>query len=732
MLKEDINASAAFVKIYKEVSGWQTADSINRPLLEDILVTATEEMFPGAILPRCGGAITLYYAVAPTPQIWRELRPLLLSFAGKTVTNFSGVPAILDTNDPTEALLSGLSPHAVARLIPSQDTEKLALHSLRRLCTMIINMQAVKRVRPEPTSLILKKFRCALVVFDREEAEKCLDRLRRELRLDALNLRFLEVQLYASLGEWSVLRSRPFFNQLCLTRRSLPVTCALIEALYRATILPIEGVGDSERLLELHRSEIRPISGDLFQFLPPNASLCVLKAFALEALSTPTPRLDLMARLEEIAASEPKGSFSLFWHSVNKSGAVRTDGTTTGLEDSLRTLIARPGTPDLQSAKAMLLAVAQIGTLDAYRGASLYLERLSSSQRDELLRVSWLRELWRTIDYELGWKRIPEDWVEWSQLLASEEFEESYVIAEKACEEWPLDTHLNYPAKVKRLADALSSVPDGLASERLIDALPLLIDWLRRDSRFPNRSMIPLYETLLTILALNPGRSDAELTMASHLTDALLSCGLDVPQYTRVLDDVLEIVRTAAGVRTLDWILDTMELTVIHPAPDASVRQSFLYGMLDAMMPLSTRLSRTQAELAANLGRLLGWQTDKIPAFRELLIKVGSNSKEEHRISRLSGLSIAIHTLSEGAARHISEMLRRLIPEIRVELNHDHVGTPNLKALARNADLFVIATQSAKHAATDFIRIHRPVKPILFSKGRGSSSILRALQEYAL
>jgi hypothetical protein len=731
MLKEDIAASAEFVKNYKEVSGWPVATCEDSLLLEEIFVTATEKSFPGAILPRYSSPVTFYYAVGPTPQIWRELRPLLLSFAGKTVTDFSGIPSILDTSDPTEALLAGLEPYAVARLVPSQETARLALLSLRRFCTILINMQTVKRVRTEPTSLILRNFRCALVASDREEAEECLDRLRRGLRLDALNLRFLEVQLLATFGEWSVLRSKAFFSSLCLTRRSLPVTCALIETLYRTAIAPYEEAGDSEKLLELHRSKIRPISGDLFQFLPPNVPLSVLKVFGLEALSTDPPRQDLTIKLEEIAASEPDGSFSQFWRLVKQDIKVCSDGTTNGLEDALWELIAKPGVPDLQSAKAVLLTVAQLGTLDSYRGASLYLQQLSSFQRDELLGIPWLRELWRSIDNELGWKRIPEDWIEWSQLLAKEEFEEAYAVAEKACEEWPLKRHLNDHSKVKRLANALASVPDGLASERLLDALPLLVDWLRRDLRFPNRSMVLLYETLLTILALNPGRSDSEFAMASLLIDALLSCGLDVPRYTQVLDDVLELARTATGARTLDWILDTMELTVIHPAADTNVRQSFLYGLLDAMMPLATRISRSQAELAKNLGLLLGWQTDKMPAFRELLYKACGDVEGGHQFRRLSGLSIAIHTLTESAGKHISEMLRKLIPEIRIELNHDHVGTPNLKALARNADVFVIVAQSAKHAATDFIRIHRTGKPIIFPKGRGSSSIFRALEEYA-
>jgi len=50
--------------------------------------------------------------------------------------------------------------------------------------------------------------------------------------------------------------------------------------------------------------------------------------------------------------------------------------------------------------------------------------------------------------------------------------------------------------------------------------------------------------------------------------------------------------------------------------------------------------------------------------------------------------------------------------------------------LAENADLFVLTSLSAKHAATDFIRDHRSKLPLLYAQGRGFSSILRAVEDH--
>jgi hypothetical protein len=75
--------------------------------------------------------------------------------------------------------------------------------------------------------------------------------------------------------------------------------------------------------------------------------------------------------------------------------------------------------------------------------------------------------------------------------------------------------------------------------------------------------------------------------------------------------------------------------------------------------------------------------------------------------------------------------LETAVPGVRVKLNHDHVGTVPLAALARNADLFVIVANSAKHAATDFIREKRGGQPLIYAAGRGAASVVRAIEEWA-
>ena len=73
-----------------------------------------------------------------------------------------------------------------------------------------------------------------------------------------------------------------------------------------------------------------------------------------------------------------------------------------------------------------------------------------------------------------------------------------------------------------------------------------------------------------------------------------------------------------------------------------------------------------------------------------------------------------------------------LAPNVDVRVNSDHGGTRPLRALAENADLFVIVAASATHAATDFIRMRRDDRPLVYAAGRGAVSILRAVEDWAL
>lgn len=63
-----------------------------------------------------------------------------------------------------------------------------------------------------------------------------------------------------------------------------------------------------------------------------------------------------------------------------------------------------------------------------------------------------------------------------------------------------------------------------------------------------------------------------------------------------------------------------------------------------------------------------------------------------------------------------------------MSVSSDKDGNPALKQHARNADLIVLATRRATHAATGFITSNAAGALVQYADGSGSASMLRAVE----
>jgi hypothetical protein len=100
-------------------------------------------------------------------------------------------------------------------------------------------------------------------------------------------------------------------------------------------------------------------------------------------------------------------------------------------------------------------------------------------------------------------------------------------------------------------------------------------------------------------------------------------------------------------------------------------------------------------------------------------------------LTYLTGKTITIYTLTEAVAQRVRSIIQSVCESAVVHLSHDKVGSDRLRQLARGSDIFIMATASAKHAATGFIEANRPGQlPLLRPSGKGSASMLRALRSH--
>jgi hypothetical protein len=173
-----------------------------------------------------------------------------------------------------------------------------------------------------------------------------------------------------------------------------------------------------------------------------------------------------------------------------------------------------------------------------------------------------------------------------------------------------------------------------------------------------------------------------------------------------------------------------LEETLLNLCVDEEARRSFWYAACARLMQMKAFFSPGQRIVFDKLSKELGW-----PEAREIEERTtqatGDNQRKQFQAA-LEGNFIAIYTLTESAARQAANVLKELVPSMRVEISNDKAASTALRHMAQQADIFVMVTSSAKHAATGFIQQERRDKPILFANGRGLSSIMRAIESHLL
>jgi hypothetical protein len=170
-------------------------------------------------------------------------------------------------------------------------------------------------------------------------------------------------------------------------------------------------------------------------------------------------------------------------------------------------------------------------------------------------------------------------------------------------------------------------------------------------------------------------------------------------------------------------MLDAAEETMLNPTPDNAKRLSFWHAIYGRLAPLRANLSAGQHAALRTLSLVLGISTSET--------ELSGPAPDATFEDRLAGRTIGIYTLTESAGRQASQAIIDLAPGAHVSTSADLVGSASLKALAQQCDIFIVATASAKHAATGFIQQSRPrEKPLLFAAGRGFTSIIRALEDF--
>lgn len=675
-------------------------------LCDQLLETADSVAFPGALVPEQAADGKFLVVAIALPSDWRRLCPVLRAFAGPTLTSFDGLPSSdLAVGSLLAAVAdAGRCVTASIRIPTDPGDRDIALRALVRARDTFARAPSETRAAPEPTSWLLARFQDHLNVGRRDAAAAVLHRLREELRLDALNLRSLQVQLLATFEEWTDIGNLPGFANLTRARRTPATTALLLEALYQTRLASPFEAGDQATVESFYTQEVRALAAPMLKApLPASLRTGGLRLATLEALTSPGR------------------------HDLRKAAATRSEhlgwlaprlATASGAEED-----PAPRLDATDDARDRIIAGETRESVDVMSAALNALARLNDMQRAELARAEPFRSALRALEQEAGSTNVPTSWPMWLTRISDPAFTNALALARMGAEEWPIAGEAADPAAVASLFDALNKAQsDSLAADRTAQALPYIVAALQRDPLFPNSAMTPIYSSLLTLLALGSARGASVYDSSLALVDALLRGGTDAAQYRELAADVDEIAGEGFGVRMVYWTLEVVEAFMRSPASDPAAREQLVHSVLARLTPLRARLSCLQLAAVQSLSNEFGWTFEAMPTEQD--------PNGDGLASRLRGKTIAIYSLVENASRQAKVALQAISSDIDVQCSADQVGTSQLRALANNCDLFVVAWAAAKHAATDFIRAQRSDRPLVYAEGKGVSSLLRAVEDY--
>lgn len=681
------------------------------PEMDLLWASASETGFPGAVLPvaDAGGRVSFY--VAADSQIeWRKLQPLLKAFAGPTLTNFDGWPRDLDLSKPFDAALasSGLEIVSIFKAGSFANADRAVMRALLRLQDRVAAAPVLTNPRPKATSRLLAELQDALNVGDLNAASETLAVLRSELRLDAANLARLEMQILAAGGQWSTVRWHPRFETLVYGGPPPATANLLLEAIYRVQIAdgdPIE--------LEQKRAAIAPLVSNLLQRLPSPLTLTAQRLIEWLNPTAPShPQDSATASAEEAKAEADKEDIG-----KHVPTAPLTEIASTTPPEALHQ------SPSDLARSALMAAMRAPEGSDLVAATAAYdaVANLDEEDRTDLLSRRVFMAIWEELQDRLGHRRPPANWTEWLGRLNDPDFD-APMVAGVGNASWILgDADLD-PLQAQRMAQAVLDTPEGLAMDRLAEGLPFLVAWAQADARWPRPALRSVYIALLTAMAISGRSGEVLLKSASPLLDGALRSGLSAAEYREVLDAAGEIARSGLNRNSIYEILDLLETARASASADATALETFTFSILNDLATQATRLSAGQRLAMSGLAEEASWAHP--------LLTAPSKQTDPAAVDVLSSIEVGIYTLTEGAARTARDLLLREHPGMRITLNHDHGGTSSLAALAQRADVFVIAWGSATHAATDFIRDRRE-KPIVYAAGKGASSIIKVIEDFA-
>ncbi|MEU8467183.1 protein DpdD [Streptomyces sp. NPDC029006] len=696
-------------------------------------------------LPRSSGGRLWWYGFAPTARQRRETLAILDSWIGPTFSDLRRHRGALNPADPFDAALAQAPVKPLRFEVLPRPTagSKAAGHARGQVRDALLVLSKLLNGRPpsefdapRTTVEVLDDLGHATAARDRTVALACLRELEATADLDQANLAFLRLRLFAGLEDWKAVLGDRDLDHVLAMRRPLSVTQVIQQAVYARWFARHDAAGKEEELLgavAVLPAAFRP----LFSGTPTTSRAQAVVEFLiaveddagddtlnrlLDEAGTIEPGLPAHLRNvlrlhreqspQPTAPSEPPAPLDQLG-SPSESPLERATGMMARGELQAAIDLALTLEPSLHTAYLLLTCARD---LQSPQQATLALEYISMHHLQGLIDGASAR-----LRDDLAWlEQFTQDgphldWRTWLDALDGDHGSAALAAGPEITDTWmPLDSS----ALTAWLHDASDEVLEKLGEfgGQFMAA--------HRDI-FTEDGAAELSERILAGLALSGKNSAGVRVQTQALLDYLLSANPTSAVLASALEWTDLIVSANVSAVTMAWAIDVLQTaTATSAAATSPATVDFFYKITNTVRPFKTALNPTDIEAIKLIAGELG-----VGVPEDLLADQVQDADPGAPYRYLQDSKVVLYSLTESATTRAAQILRILVPKIDIETSAEHDGSSKLAAQAANADVFVVVTASAKHAATDFISAKRGARPVLLVNSRGSSAILRELAE---
>jgi hypothetical protein len=689
---------------------------------------------------------TQWYVMCSSTRAARVARDEVRAFLGPSYSDFEGRPSRLDPADGVESAVLARSGMNAFRLeIPERALTDVARERLRLLIGVRNERPPRHARRTRVAGRILRDFEYALITGADAVALDCIGQLRAGGQLGVANLLFLEVRRLEARMGWDAIVALPELNSLMAMRRPRRVTEALIRAVYATQLRGFQEANDATGAIERFRV-LLPQYGDLYRTRAGLSGFEVDASFLMMAATSAPPRADIAAGILQDYGPESSGQAYLVALADQAHAPVSArDGdaaeraraafAAADVDRAFEVALTLP--PSFERCALLVRCASEMGTLAAAQLALNAADVLLEPDRSRLSNHAVLGRI-RAGLAALACEQaaadgasataevVPSSWADWlARLTAPVPWRAAVQVAEVAAREWRIEGLASDSVGVQMTTDALLGDRPLWGQIALRDALPYLLEVFL--SGGADARLRSVYEALFLVVAVDDQVSVPRVGALLRIAEARLQIGVESADYSDVLRELGVAIEAIESPVIVEQALDALDVLVGTACPTPRDRQEFLGRVAALFRRWYRRIDAGQWALLRSFGEELG-----VPELVQLARPEDGPRETSSIWARLDGKRVAMYSLRDRALHRVEAVLRELCPGVRVESFNDHVGgAAALRAAATGADIFILATAAAKHAATGFIESHRPkARATLYASGQGSASLLEAVRRY--